>query len=520
MKIEKITLENFRAYKDKVTIGFKNLNLFVGKNDTGKSTILEALDIFFNETDANIKIATNDRNINNNSGEIIISIAFSDFPEKLDIDAGNKTNLKDEYMLNKEGNLLEIRKKYNGEMMKPKIFIYAYHPTNTNCKELLLKKNSELKKIVEDNQYMCADKTKNSELRKTILENSGELNLQEIEIPIDKEDAKKMWTKLQEYLPAYALFQSDRTNQDSDDEVQNPMKFAVAEILKEQDLQEQLEEIAKKVTDKTKAIAEKTLEKLREMSPDAANTLTPNIPATDKLKWADVFKKVTISSDNGIPLNKRGSGIKRLVLLNFFRAEAERKQTENGSNNIIYAIEEPETSQHLEHQKLLAKAIKDLSQNSQILVTSHSTKIVKFFLDNNNEDNIQFFIIKKENGATKISSSYKRTLSYISANEVNYFAFEVYEEEFHTELYGFLQTEHLNIFKEKINKHGDKNDNNYKKYIKNNSPEYITPSKYIRNQIHHPENKKNKKYDERMLKESIAFMRNLLLTEQTKNDKQ
>ena len=49
MKIKTVKLHNFRSYKD-VTINFDDLTAFVGKNDIGKSTILEALDIFFNES--------------------------------------------------------------------------------------------------------------------------------------------------------------------------------------------------------------------------------------------------------------------------------------------------------------------------------------------------------------------------------------------------------------------------------------------------------------------------------------
>lgn len=46
MKIEKLILENFRSYRDKIAIDFRKMNVFVGKNDIEKSTILEALDIF------------------------------------------------------------------------------------------------------------------------------------------------------------------------------------------------------------------------------------------------------------------------------------------------------------------------------------------------------------------------------------------------------------------------------------------------------------------------------------------
>ena len=48
---------------------------------------------------------------------------------------------------------------------------------------------------------------------------------------------------------------------------------------------------------------------------------------------------------------KRREWVKRMILLNFFRAEAERKRKIiMKKSNIIYAIEEPETSQHQHDQ--------------------------------------------------------------------------------------------------------------------------------------------------------------------------
>lgn len=46
MKIDSIKIKNFRGYKEEVKIELNDLTVFVGKNDIGKSTILEALDIF------------------------------------------------------------------------------------------------------------------------------------------------------------------------------------------------------------------------------------------------------------------------------------------------------------------------------------------------------------------------------------------------------------------------------------------------------------------------------------------
>ena len=510
MKLEKIKIKNFRGYKDEVIIDIKNLTAFVGKNDVGKSTILEALDIFFNDKDATVKLDSNDLNKETpENGQIMISVCFSDYPNKIDIDAGNETNLKDEYLLN-AANQLEIKKTFEKGKLK-EVFVVANHPTNRLAKGLLEKKIGDLKKIVEDNNFECTEKTKKAELRKAIRDNSGDLQLAITDIPVKKEEAKAVWDKLQTYMPLYALFQSDRSNNDQDNEVQNPMKLAVAEILKNEELQNKFKEIAEEVKNKTEQIAKNTLDKLKEMNSKIAQELKPVIPNYDTLKWADVFKKIDITSDNDIPLNKRGSGIKRLVLLNFFRAEADRRKQEKNVQDIIYAIEEPETSQHPDHQEMLIEAFKILSQsnNTQILLTTHSPAIVKM-LDFENLN-----IIKKENTAIKIQKPEEIRLSYKSLNEINYIAFDYVSAEYHNELYGFIESKHKDdIFKEKVNKQFTEYKEGFLEYKRKKNgteiKEYITLQKYIRHQIHHPENKLNKEYTLEQLKESIQQMRNYL----------
>lgn len=47
MKIKYLMLKNFRSYKGETKINFDDLTVLVGKNDIGKSTILEAFRYFF-----------------------------------------------------------------------------------------------------------------------------------------------------------------------------------------------------------------------------------------------------------------------------------------------------------------------------------------------------------------------------------------------------------------------------------------------------------------------------------------
>lgn len=56
MKILSVRIENFKSYKDETEIKFDDFfSAIIGKSDVGKSTILEALDIFFNDKYAKTK---------------------------------------------------------------------------------------------------------------------------------------------------------------------------------------------------------------------------------------------------------------------------------------------------------------------------------------------------------------------------------------------------------------------------------------------------------------------------------
>lgn len=484
-------------------IDISKLVTFVGKNDIGKSSILEALDIFFNSGNGVIRLDPDDINkANKEQGNDVISISaiFDGLPGSLTIDSSNPTSLESEYLLNANGKL-EICKKYPNAG-KERVFIKALHPTNPKCADLLIKKIAELKKDL--GEIECSDKTKSAEIRKAIWNNyANDLQLKEVEIDVTKEDAKNIWDQLKAYMPMYALFQSDRENRDSDSEVQDPLKEAVKQILQNEEIKYKLNDIALEVETKLKEVSQRTLDKLREMNPDVADSLNPVIPSTESLKWADVFKSVSITGDNEIPINKRGSGIKRLVLINFFRAEAERRKLERNVPNIIYAIEEPETSQHPEHQRKLIEAFKALAalDNTQVILTTHSPAIVKML----DFDHIR--LIRKQEDMVTISNINRNELPYPSLNEVNYLAFNESNDEYHNELYGFIESEN------KLAEY--KTGQPMKPYLKSKQDGttktcQMVLSEYIRHQIHHPENTLNPRFSHDDLQESIGMMREFI----------
>lgn len=502
MKITSMKLNNFRGYNREIDIKFNDLTAIVGKNDIGKSTILEALDIFFNDPKGSIKLDKNDVNKLNlevGNAETIIGVCFGDLPETVVIDSSVETSLGSEFLLNDRGELEVIKKYQNGGSAK--IYIKAKHPSNPECSDLLLKKNQELKKVITDKGIKCDNLTVNSIMRNVIWNHYKEdLQLEEREIDVSKEDARKIWEKLTVSLPVYSLFQADRKNSDNDSEVQDPLKQAVKQILNEESIQKTLSEIAATVQERIQEVSDRTLEKIKEMDVDIANSLTPIIPQTESLKWSDVFKNVSISGDENIPINKRGSGVRRLILLNFFRAEAERLAENNSNSNVIYAIEEPETSQHTHNQIKLINSLIDLSQSegAQIILTTHSPNIVKRL------EFSDLILIREVDGEKSLEPIDSSSLNYPSLNEVNYLAFEEVTEEYHNELYGYIESQ--GWFDEYKN---GKETVSYNKLLRNGGTrvETIILTQYIRHQIHHPENEMNSRFTLEDLKNSIEMMR-------------
>jgi len=381
MRLKGIKIKNFRSYIDEVTITIDNLTGIIGKNDAGKSTILEALEIFFNNE--LIKIETADAAKGGTANDVCITCVFDNLPTTLTIDSRAETTLSDEFLLNAD-NDLEIIKIFNCSLKTPtnSIFVNANYPTAINCNDLHRLKNDELKVRLKKIGIPTAgiDQRSNVQIRKAIWANEPNLNNQPTFVSLEEEDGKKVWAKLKEELPIYALFQSDRASKDDDSEVQDPMKLAIKEAIAS--VQVELEHIKEIVQTKAKEVAQRTLDKLKEMNPELAQDLTPLFKSEPK--WDSLFK-LSLTDDNQIPINKRGSGTRRLILINFFRAEAERKQIERNARGVIYAIEEPETSQHPTNQKMLVEALIDLADkpNCQVLLTTHVPNLAGLIPVNN-----------------------------------------------------------------------------------------------------------------------------------------
>ena len=375
MRLKRVRIENFRCYED-ITLEFDALTTIVGKNDIGKSSILEALEVFFNNE--TVKIDPTDVNIHSKDNKVVtITCDFTNLPESMVLDADAETNLTEEYLTIAE-DTLRIRKQFDCSKAKvaESVTIIANHPNLPDMESLLTMKEAELKRIIRENAIE-SPLNGNPIMRKSIWNHYDAKNLlEEQELSIALAGTKDIWGQLQKYLPTYALFQSDRSSKDSDGEVQDPMRNAIKEALKQ--AQGQIDAIQQKVKEEAEKIANETYEALKKISPELAHDLKPQFTPPTQSKWTGLFS-INMATDEGIPLNKRGSGVRRMILVSFFKAAADRRAKEDNRNDVIYAIEEPETGQHPSNQKILIDSFYELanSGNSQVILTTHSPNLSK-----------------------------------------------------------------------------------------------------------------------------------------------
>ncbi|EOL9455350.1 ATP-dependent endonuclease [Campylobacter coli] len=384
MKLVKCRIENFRSYEN-AEFNFSNLSVIIGKNDVGKSTLFDALDIFFE----NNKASEDDVNINSSENQFSITCFFKIESEmQINIDSSDseqtQTTLESEYLLNQEG-LLQIKKIWEKGKLS-KTYIVCNYPTNWE-KPLITLKIQELKKILPKEAEVKLNIKK--EIRNFLFSQEA-LNFieQEIDISTKDTDIVSIYNKLKDKMPNLLLFKADRTNTDKDNEITQITKAITQNAISE--IEQKFNDMKENILSDIKDFANATLERLKSFDKDIVKDLTPDITSKE---LSSLFS-YEFKSDNGISLNKRGSGVKRLFLLSFFLEDAERKH----QSNMIYAIEEPETSQHPNFQRIIIESLQKLaqSQGRQILLTTHTPEIVRMV------DKKNIIFIQKDNENKRI----------------------------------------------------------------------------------------------------------------------
>ncbi|HEY5537000.1 MAG TPA: AAA family ATPase [Ignavibacteria bacterium] len=207
-----------------------------------------------------------------------------------------------------------------------------------------------------------------------------------------------------------------------------------------------------------------------------------------------------------------GSGVEMILTLLLLKSIAGESK-----GSIIYLIDEPELHLHPRAQDKLLELLLKESKDKQIILSTQSPYIFKNCMMND----VNFIILSRDED-NKILLNYANISGWgkfpwsPSWGEINYHAYGLATIEFHNELYGFIQetTQNFTIsdMETYLLQRGIQKNKSWIKISNGNPqpPENATLPTYIRNSIHHPENTTNPKFTETELTNSINSLIQLL----------
>lgn len=207
------------------------------------------------------------------------------------------------------------------------------------------------------------------------------------------------------------------------------------------------------------------------------------------------------------PLCDKGTGMQRAVTLALIQVYSNMQHKTKEHAPLTLLLDEPETWLHPRAQIQLGDALVRIAENEQLFLITHSPYMLRSYQPKQH----RLLIFSRDNNVPSIQYSDKLGLianQEPSLGEITYFAFGIPTVEFHDELWGEIQVISKRKSERKLNTY--LHDTHRLPYAKkwdrddkpNDAPEDATLPYYIRNSIHHPENRLNKPYTDNELAES------------------
>jgi predicted ATP-dependent endonuclease of OLD family len=369
MRIHSILIKNYRPFAlEEVRLG--PLATIVGQNDVGKSNILRALQLFFED-----KPKIEDCDVHDSANpddDIVIEVAFTSLPEKVELEEGVETTLQNEMLVDADGHL-RIRKTYpRSNLRKPNITLITRDFEDDRFAGLPALKEKKINELcasvgieVTKAGRGITNKNKRELLRAKARENGIVIGRRELLLTTKDE----LWKRIAFLLPEFVLFESDTRLGIGETTFQSQFRPIVKTAAEQPDVVDAKNAFTGAIGKALQDEVDKIFERLRRHT-DAFVGLT----AKPQFHWDKAVTFEISGKDHqgvDISLDRRGSGIRRLLMVAFFQYLAERGHEADG--NFIFAIEEPENCLHPGLQRELIASFRRLADEGyQIIVTSHS----------------------------------------------------------------------------------------------------------------------------------------------------
>ncbi len=367
MRVHSISVTNFRSFKVLEEITFGPLTTIVGKNDVGKSNILRALEIFFA---AKPNIVDSDVHVNC-SEDVTIEVAFTDLPEEVELESGVKTTLGEEHLLDATGTI-RVRKVFpRNNLSKPSIHLIVEDYKDDDFSFLSKLKEPELNKRCQalgvDAQKSgrgITNKSKRLAIRQTAQERSITFDTREIALS-SKDD---LWQSIQKLFPEFILFPVDTKLGVSETTFQSQFRPIVKEAASDESVGKAREDFTSAISERLQAEVSLLHNQLKRYTDAFVNLHAVPDFAWDKAVSFDILGEDKQGIEQS--LERRGSGLRRLLMVAFFQYLANKKKPDS---NYIFTVEEPENCLHPGLQRELINSFVELTlRGFQVILTSHS----------------------------------------------------------------------------------------------------------------------------------------------------
>ncbi len=343
MKISKIKVKNFRSIKD-ADIELDNFSIFVGQNNHGKTNLFEAVEWFYNA-----KSSSEEQHFNKETNKIEVELEYVDVNdddiEKLATEA-NKTKIRN--LL--DGNTSFIIKKTSDDH-KRSYFVNGDDKGNpsgldTAINEFLPKLEYVNTKITLDDVAKYKDKNAIGQML------SGVLTV----IVEQSEDYKAFKEQFQK------LFEDEAS-----------------------EIRVQLNDLGNQVGIYLK----------KQFPEEVEVRFTVNPP-----QFSDLLKSFDTSVDDGVKTKAedKGDGMQRAIMLAIIQAFADYRKKQSSGSSFLFLIDEAELHLHPSAQRLLKKALEDISKSDQVMLNTHSSVLVV-----DDCDNQSLFKVEKDQKITTVT---------------------------------------------------------------------------------------------------------------------
>jgi len=368
MHISNIAISNYRGVKEKRSIQLEQLSSIVGKNDAGKTIILFAIASFLDVK--NYAISSSDFNDIEKpiefefdfKDENIKEILMSKLKSKVKKTDGLEEYVED-YVFDGAIKFKRIASKPDKKFSEEYVLIQDY--LQEDIRGLYLKSDEDLNSILETYkiEIPVQGKGRNSKAEKVKF----------IKEYFSKAERVNFWieddSKISSLFPEVEMFKADYG-------LEADTKFKTNSV---SEIQDYFDNQAKNEDSELNKVASEIIEEMRKEAESVKNYMkdyASNLNAveiTPAFDWKAAIKSVDVGfqfegDEKFIPMSHKGTGYRRLFMVARFRYLAEKSK----GNNIIYLIEEPETFLHPTAQADLLNAFKELSNENQIIITTHS----------------------------------------------------------------------------------------------------------------------------------------------------